>query len=474
MDALAQLEQEGIVAPDVDGAELLDELVRFFKRFIVFESEQAPVALALWVAHCHVFDAAQYTPYIVIWSPEPESGKSRVLEVMAVLVPKPWLMTEPSEAVLFRKIDKHQPTVLLDEFESIFSKTEHEGMRALLCTGFRRGATVPRCVPPSFEVKDFGVFAPKALAGTGRLPDALETRKIPIRLKRKTRDEHVERFREALVGEDVGRLRERLEAWGSAHVGILAEASPKLPEALTDRQQDIWEPLLAVAESAGEEWARRAREAAEALHGHREDETSNGVLLLSHIRAALLGSERITTKDLLAYLVEQDDGPWAIWWNKDIKDGNTRGPAARLAKMLRPYGIKSKSIWTDEEKSAKGFEPGQFEDAWFRYLPSPRSGESGESGESAGSSNQEPHHSPESHHYEESNGHVQDDEALAAVTSLLGAEPVNPLGRCQFCQQESVGLEDLGKLGMACEDCEEQWRPEMEQWSRWNRRWNSQ
>jgi hypothetical protein len=60
------------------------------------------------------------------------------------------------------------------------------------------------------------------------------------------------------------------------------------------------------------------------------------------------------------------------------------------------------------------------------------------------------------------------DEAIAAATSLLGAEPAASQGRCQFCQQESVGLEDLGRLGKACEDCAEQWRPEMQKWAAWN------
>jgi hypothetical protein len=89
-------------------------------------------------------------------------------------------------------------------------------------------------------------------------------------------------------------------------------ARPDLPEALTDRQQDIWEPLLSVADLAGDEWSRRARLGAVEIYGE-DKELSEGALLLAHIRAALDGHDQITTKDLLEYLVKQDDAQWAIW-----------------------------------------------------------------------------------------------------------------------------------------------------------------
>jgi len=45
----------------------------------------------------------------------------------------------------------------------------------------------------------------------------------------------------------------------------LRESQPQMPECLTDRQQDIWESLLAIADSIGGDVAALARNAAEAL-----------------------------------------------------------------------------------------------------------------------------------------------------------------------------------------------------------------
>jgi len=53
---------------------------------------------------------------------------------------------ETTEATLFRKIEKDQPTLLLDEVDAAFGKDAklYQGHRAILNEGHRRGAKVPR------------------------------------------------------------------------------------------------------------------------------------------------------------------------------------------------------------------------------------------------------------------------------------------------------------------------------------------
>ena len=115
---------------------------------------------------------------------------------------KPWLTLSVTEAVLFREIDKTQPTLLLDESDALFKKggggndDRREPIRALLNAGFKRGAMVPRCMGNNFEVQHFKVFCAKAFAGIGTLPDTIADRSLPIRLTRKSRSETVERLRD--------------------------------------------------------------------------------------------------------------------------------------------------------------------------------------------------------------------------------------------------------------------------------------
>src|SRR5438094_829259 len=104
-------------------ATLLDRVGAFFRLYVVFPYEAALVAAVLWVAHTHAVDAFDVTPYLAVTSPEKRSGKTRLLEVAELLVSRPWRVVRPTEAVLFRKIEKDCPTLLLDEVDAIFRDT---------------------------------------------------------------------------------------------------------------------------------------------------------------------------------------------------------------------------------------------------------------------------------------------------------------------------------------------------------------
>jgi hypothetical protein len=123
------------------GAVILEAVARFLRRFVVL-SEAQQSAIALWVAHSYVNEAADTTPYLWITSAEQRSGKSRLLEVVELLVWKPLPTANISDAALYRAIAKMQPTPLFDEVDAIFSAKarDREDLRGLLNAGYRRGA----------------------------------------------------------------------------------------------------------------------------------------------------------------------------------------------------------------------------------------------------------------------------------------------------------------------------------------------
>ena len=75
-------------------------------------------AVALWVVHTHAFQAAECTPYLSINSAEKQSGKTRLLEVLELLVARPWLTGRVTAAALIRKVARDTPTLLLDETDA--------------------------------------------------------------------------------------------------------------------------------------------------------------------------------------------------------------------------------------------------------------------------------------------------------------------------------------------------------------------
>jgi hypothetical protein len=288
---MASKELAGIAAVAV----LLDDLVEYLNRFIVTSEAQAD-AIALWVFHTHAFQAAEATPYLQITSAEKRSGKSRLLDVLFEVVAKPWKVIAPTEATLFRYIDAEQPTLFVDEYDTIFNSKDYEGLRAILNSGFQPGTPVPRVNGDGHhrQVEMFNVYCAKAMAGIGELPDTVADRSIRIELKRRKANERVERARRRALKESADPLRSRLQAGAAAAVQRLAEARPEIPDELDDRAADIWEPLIAIAELAGDNWALRAQRAAVVLAtGDVREEESRGVVLLRDIRRAFSGVSSI-------------------------------------------------------------------------------------------------------------------------------------------------------------------------------------
>jgi hypothetical protein len=354
---------------------LLDELVAFVRRYVVLAPAQAD-AIALWIAHTHALDAAHATPYLAITSAEKESGKTRLLETLEVLVARPWLTGRVTAAVLIRKVDEQTPTLLLDESDAAFAgeKEYAEALRGVLNTGYRRGGTASFCEKKGgdWTYRDASTFTPKAIAGIGHLPDTVASRSIPIRLKRKAPGEPAEDFFRLDVDDQAAPLVERLRQFAVGRLDELAAARPERPAGLRDRAADVWQPLFAIADLAGCDWPARARWAALELSSAAAmdvDDGSIGVRLLADVRRVFdqRGVDRLATAELLEGLAADEEAPWATWHRGD------RISPRKLAGLLRRFDVRSKTIRLPDGETPKGFLREQFEDPWARYLAHPPS-----------------------------------------------------------------------------------------------------
>ena len=376
----------GIVGPAVQVqprplAELLDAVSEFVCRYVVFPLKDQADVIALWVAHVWMLRAFDHTAYLWVWAAAKRSGKSRVLEVLELLCPNAELTQSGSSAALLRSIDENNPsTFLLDEIDAVFNKSkrndsEGEDTRRFLNAGFRRGAKFMRCVGQgaAIEAKKFPAFCAKALAGIGQcLPDTVADRSIPIELERQARDKKAERFRQREATAAVQGIRAELQAWSQLKQveDVLRDARPELPDALNDRQQDICEPLFAIADLAGGEWPGKARKALTKLCGQEED-ADIGVRLLVAIKAVFDDKDvhRLQTKELLEALIVREDGPWALWFEDALKHDKLSQAGSKLAGKLKPYKIKPEQIRFGDDGGAKGYLQSHFEKAWKLYLP---------------------------------------------------------------------------------------------------------
>jgi len=112
---------ELVAIPGLDGAQVLDEARAFVAKYVRLPSAHAEVAVTLWLAHTHAISAAESTPYLGIRSPERRCGKTRLFEVLALVVARPLMAMSASESALFRSLAEYPPpTLLLDEIDAIF------------------------------------------------------------------------------------------------------------------------------------------------------------------------------------------------------------------------------------------------------------------------------------------------------------------------------------------------------------------
>ncbi len=245
----------GEATTTINGAELLDNVYDFLGRFVAYPSRHAQVAHTLWCAHTHAMDAWDSTPRIAFLSPEPGSGKSRALEVSELLVPRPVEAVNVTPAYLFRKVgsEEGRPTILYDEIDTVFGPKakDNEEIRGLLNAGHRKHSVAGRCVVRGKEVftEEIPAYCAVALAGLGGLPDTILSRCVIVRMRRRAPSETIEPYRRRVNGPDGERLRERLAAWIESVMPQLTDTFPFMPDGIVDRDADVWESLIAIADA---------------------------------------------------------------------------------------------------------------------------------------------------------------------------------------------------------------------------------
>lgn len=380
--ALAPKAEEPWPEP-VDGARLLGEIRAFCDRFVAHPPGNLEV-IALYCVHAHALDCFDFAPRLILTSPEPACGKTETLKLIAGLCPRAEFASNWTAASIFRIVESipPYPTLVLDEMDRM-TEEARDACASILNSGHdRAGAIIKRVeeVGGTRIVKSFITWAPLVAAGIQRrwMTGTLESRSIVLECRKRGRGERIETTRtrsgNRRKAEEMTRLRRMAARWARDNAGRLEGADPDLPAPLVDRAADNWRGLIAVADLAGGSWPARAREVAVALSGRAAEpdpdrEGAAGSVLLADLKGifSVRGEPAaLATEEILAALAALEERPWATWRNRGRDPIDAKG----LARLLRPYGVRSKTVRT-AEGTPKGYAAADLADPWGRYVTLP-------------------------------------------------------------------------------------------------------
>ncbi len=348
----------------VEGDSLLRDIILRIRRHVVCSHDDA-LAVALWIMLSWVHDVATHSPLLVITSAEPMSGKTIMLGVVSFLVPRSIRSVEITEAALYRSIELWHPTFVIDEFDSVLANDDKAALRSVINSGHVRGDGVLRInKDKNNEPELFPTFGPKCIGMVGRkLPPQTLTRCIFVELRRRKRDERVEKFK-YVDDSELGDLRRRLRRWQMDNEDQLGNANPSIPPELENRYDDNWRLQLAIADLAGEDWGDQARAAAVKIE-RASDNTTKSARVLAAIQTILSdvknGEDAISSQDLITRLAAVPDSEWA-----EYRSGKAI-TQAQLARLLKPLKIFPGQVRVGGQQ-VRGYQKLQFKDAWERYL----------------------------------------------------------------------------------------------------------
>ena len=278
------------------------------------------------------------------------------------LMPKNLATANLTTATLFRLVDSYGISLCIDEADQAFNS--NEDLISLVNAGYLRNtAYVPRCEGPENKVKMYSAFCAKLIAGIGRLKETTESRCIKISLRKKNREESVEKLPHSKLSE-FDHIPQKCFRWAEDSIDDLKEINPTIPESLSDRQGDNWKPLLAIAELIGGGWPEQAREAALEISGTNENEDSEiRILLLEDIHNYFDENltDIATSEDLEKYLTGMEDRPWPEY--RKGKPITKNG----IARLLKPFEIRPEQFRKSGSKE-RGYNKSSFMDAFSRYL----------------------------------------------------------------------------------------------------------
>ena len=338
----------------VDGAELLADISRTLRRFIVFREMYDSDVMATWCVGTHVYMEFNIFSRFGFTSALPDSGKTTCLDCAEHLCHKAIRGDSITSSIFFRVQDAHHPTWLLDELDTFIH--ENPELIGMLNSGHRQGGYAWRNrtnADGSVTPERFATYGALAYAMLGHPPATLFSRTVMLRLESKNAEQIVEDFNPDEFpeqGETMTVLRRKIARWAEDHKAEIKAAQPDTGK-LNNRKRNNWRALLKIGMVAGGTWTEKLLTAAGSpplpTKKTVQEKFLRDIRNIFHTRNV----DKIPTEVLIADLLMQRDSGWNRFHN-----GREPLDAADLAAIAIDFGIEPKPFWLSADLQLKLFQ----------------------------------------------------------------------------------------------------------------------
>jgi hypothetical protein len=237
------------------------ERLAYFLDFPAERQQGTIATIALWIMHTYCYPIWSAVPYLFVGGPM-GSGKSRLLDLLTRMTFRPLETANISVACLFRTLNECGGVLIYDEAEGLrHSSPENTDLNGMLLHGYRAGAKATRLESDGdkFRTASFDVFGPKVMACIVGLPATLASRCISIMMFRSPAGSLKPAHR---IDEDPERwqaIRDDLHCLALNHAFDLRSLPARLdvcPDGITNRNFELWQPILSLASWLEEKGAK--------------------------------------------------------------------------------------------------------------------------------------------------------------------------------------------------------------------------
>jgi len=219
-------------------------MMQWFRGFVGLTEQQALV-VSLWALHTWCYERFTSTPYLEITATTKRSGKTTLMEAIALVSRQSQLFATVRMLTVVRLIEALEGRLTLgfDEAERLSSAALGD-TRSMLAVGYRKGQM--HAVASGSKIQKFATFCPKMFSLIGNLTGVLRDRSIPIEMMRSkpVRDFQADRpsaeAEAAALVDEWQRIAARLD-----RIPVVA------PEWLDGRERELWTPLVSLAAALG-------------------------------------------------------------------------------------------------------------------------------------------------------------------------------------------------------------------------------